>query len=54
MLLSNKALSRNVFEKSAVENLLAENASGKKDHSYRLWALLMLEQWYQVYMDSSH
>lgn len=51
-LLSPKALSRGLFEKSAIERLLAENASQKKDHSYRLWALLMLEQWYQVFIDA--
>lgn len=50
-LLSDKALSRGLFQKPALELLLAENRTLKKDHSYRLWALLMLEQWYQVYMD---
>jgi asparagine synthase (glutamine-hydrolysing) len=51
MLLSDKSISRNHFKKATLEKLLAENATLKKDHSYRLWALLMLEQWYQVYID---
>jgi asparagine synthase (glutamine-hydrolysing) len=51
MLLSEKALSRGLFQKAALERYLADNATLKQDHSYRLWALLMLEQWYQVYMD---
>lgn len=52
MLLSPKALSRDVFDKAAVEKLLHEHHHFKKDHSYRLWALLMLEQWFQVYIDA--
>ena len=51
MLLSDKALARGLFEKTALQRLLAENSTLKRDHSYRLWALLMLEQWYQVYID---
>ncbi len=50
-LMSPRALSRGLFEKFALERLLQEHHSLKKDHSYRLWALLMLEQWHQVYMD---
>jgi asparagine synthase (glutamine-hydrolysing) len=53
MILSDKALSRGLFQKAALEKLLDENRTQKKDHSYRLWALLMLEQWYQVFMDPS-
>jgi asparagine synthase (glutamine-hydrolysing) len=52
MLLSPKAIGRGLFEKGEVQRLLAEHTSGKRDQSYRLWALLMLEQWYQVYMDA--
>jgi asparagine synthase (glutamine-hydrolysing) len=52
MLLSNKAIGRGLFSRETIERLLAENSSLKKDHSYRLWALLMLEQWFQVYIDS--
>ena len=44
MLLSDRAMSRGLFVRATVERYLAENAAGQKDHSYRLWALLMLEQ----------
>jgi asparagine synthase (glutamine-hydrolysing) len=50
-LLSEKAVSRGLFQKGAVQRLIEETASGKRDHSYGLWALLMLEQWYRVYID---
>ena len=51
MLLSDRAVSRGLFKKSTLQRYLEENNNRKADHSYRLWALLMLEQWYQVYMD---
>ncbi len=40
-----QALGRNLFRAEAVERLLAEHASGRFDHSRRLWALLFLELW---------
>ncbi|MFA5974725.1 MAG: asparagine synthase (glutamine-hydrolyzing) [Elusimicrobiota bacterium] len=51
-LLSKRTANRGLFEQAAVQQLLDENASGQIDHSYRLWALLMLEMWFQVYIDS--
>lgn len=51
MVLSEKALKRGLFQKSGIERMIAETASSRKDHSYALWALLMLEHWFQVYID---
>jgi asparagine synthase (glutamine-hydrolysing) len=51
MLLSDKAVGRGLFEKKAVARLLDEHQTGTINRSYQLWALLMLEQWFQVYMD---
>jgi asparagine synthase (glutamine-hydrolysing) len=48
-LLSPQALGRGIFEEAALRRLLAEHASGRRDHSYGLWALLILETWFQVY-----
>jgi asparagine synthase (glutamine-hydrolysing) len=53
MLLSDKALSRGLFRREGLEKMLSDNASGLVDHSYRLWALLMLEHWFQIYIDPS-
>ncbi len=41
--LSPKALARGYFNEATLRGLWAENQSGKRDHGYRLWALLMLE-----------
>ncbi|OQA91406.1 MAG: Asparagine synthetase (glutamine-hydrolyzing) 1 [Elusimicrobia bacterium ADurb.Bin231] len=49
--LSGKACARGYFKRSEVRNLYDEHLSGKRDHGYRLWALLMLELWHKVYID---
>jgi asparagine synthase (glutamine-hydrolysing) len=45
VLLDPAALARGYFRPAAVRQLLDEHQSGRFDHSYRLWALLVLEQW---------
>jgi asparagine synthase (glutamine-hydrolysing) len=51
IVLSDKAVSRGYFNKAALQNLYNEHISGKKDHGYRMWALLMLELWHVAYCD---
>ena len=41
--LSPRALSRGYFREDALRGMWAEHQSGRRDHGYRLWALLMLE-----------
>ncbi len=52
-LLSGPALHRGLFKKEAIQRLLTENANGRIDHSYALWAFLMLETWFQTVVDPS-
>jgi len=47
--LSQKALARGYFKKEALMRLWHEHQSGKRDHGFRLWALLMLELWHETY-----
>ena len=51
IVLSEKALKRGYFNRQAVEAIFNEHVSGKIDHGYRMWALLMLELWHRVYCD---
>jgi asparagine synthase (glutamine-hydrolysing) len=39
-----------VFEQSYIDNLVHEHMSGVTDHSYRLWLLLCLEFWFDIYV----
>lgn len=50
-LLSSRALERGYFEPAAVRGLIDEHMSGRWDHAYRLWNLLVLECWHRVFLD---
>lgn len=51
VLLDPVALGRGYFREDAVIRLIDDHQSGRKDHAYRLWALLMLELWFRTYLD---
>jgi len=45
--LSSQALGRGYFAEPSLRRFWDEHQSGRRDHGYRLWALLMLELWHQ-------
>ncbi|MBI4376061.1 MAG: asparagine synthase (glutamine-hydrolyzing) [Elusimicrobia bacterium] len=45
--LGPEALKRGYFNEPALRRLWSEHQSGRREHGYRLWALLMLEMWHQ-------
>ncbi|MBX6314600.1 MAG: asparagine synthetase B, partial [Isosphaeraceae bacterium] len=53
VLLDPRALSRGLFRSETITRLLDEHASGRRDHAYRLWALLMLELWFRHHIDAA-
>jgi asparagine synthase (glutamine-hydrolysing) len=50
-LLSEKALARGLFQPERVRQLIDSHVSVKADHSHRLWTLLMLELWFERFID---
>ena len=50
-LLSPTTLQRGYFQKSFVQRLVAEHLSGKRDHTLRLWQLVVFERWNREYVD---
>ncbi len=42
---------RGLFDPAEVARLLAEHRLGQRDHSHRIWSLLVLEQWQRTYAD---
>ena len=44
---------RGYFERSYVDVLLDEHRRGRRDHSSKLWALMMLELWHRQFLDDS-
>lgn len=52
-LLSGDAFVASYFRRSAIERLLAEHVSGDWNHGDRIWSLLFLERWHQMYIQSA-
>jgi asparagine synthase (glutamine-hydrolysing) len=51
VLYSPEARARGLLDARAVEQLIDEHASGRRDHAGRLWALLTLEWWHRLFID---
>jgi asparagine synthase (glutamine-hydrolysing) len=52
VLLDLVCLNRGLFRSEAVRNLVDEHIEGKREHSFRVWALLMLELWFRRHLDA--
>jgi asparagine synthase (glutamine-hydrolysing) len=51
VLLSEKALRRGLFNSEAVRQLIELHVRGERDYSQQLWTLLMLELWFNRFID---
>jgi asparagine synthase (glutamine-hydrolysing) len=49
-LLSRESLQRGYFEPGFVRRIADEHLSGRRDHSLRLWQLVVFERWFQRYV----
>jgi len=52
VVLSDKALRRGLFKPEAVRQLIELHTRGERDYSHQLWTLLMLELWFNRFIDS--
>jgi asparagine synthase (glutamine-hydrolysing) len=52
VLLSTRARQRGYFERAFVERLVREHVAGRRDHTLRLWALVVFELWHRQYLDA--
>jgi asparagine synthase (glutamine-hydrolysing) len=50
-LLSASSLQRGYFQPAFVRQIVNEHLSGKRDHTLRLWQLVVFERWHQQYAD---
>jgi asparagine synthase (glutamine-hydrolysing) len=53
VLLDPVCLNRGLFRPEAIRDLVAEQVAGKREHAFRLWALLMLELWFRKQLDQA-
>jgi asparagine synthase (glutamine-hydrolysing) len=51
VLLSEKSMKRGLIKPEAVRNLIEQHTTGKQDFTFQLWTLLMLELWFQRFID---
>ena len=51
-LLSSESALQGLFESRQIEKLLTQHESGREDCSDRIWALIVLEYWKRVFIDS--
>ena len=52
-LLGRRSVERGLFDAREVERLLDEHVRGRSRHDPQLWTLLMLELWFQRFIDAS-
>jgi asparagine synthase (glutamine-hydrolysing) len=52
VLLSARARHRGYFEPRFIDRLVREHVAGRRDHTLRLWGLLVFELWHRQYLDT--
>ena len=50
-LLSQKALGRGLFKPESVKQMIELHTNGERDYAHQLWTLLMLELWFDRFVD---
>jgi asparagine synthase (glutamine-hydrolysing) len=53
VLLDPRALERGIFRRSAIHRLIDDHRARRRDNSAKLWSLMMLELWFQTYIDAA-
>ena len=51
VLLSERSLKRGIVKPDILERYVNEHIAGERDHSFQLWTFLMLELWFQRFID---
>jgi asparagine synthase (glutamine-hydrolysing) len=51
VLLSQRARQRGYFNSRFVDRIVREHMTGRRDHTLRLWALVVFELWHRQYLD---
>ena len=51
VLLSQKALDRGIIRPEMTRKYVNEHTEGERDHAFQIWTLMMLELWFQRFID---
>ena len=50
-LLTQKSLGRGIIRPDMTEKYVTEHTTGSRDHAFQIWTLLMIELWFQRFID---
>jgi asparagine synthase (glutamine-hydrolysing) len=50
-LLTEQSLKRGMFKPEAVRQMVELHTNGQRDYAHQLWTLMMLELWFQRFID---
>jgi len=53
VLRSRASRERGYFNHRFVERMIREHVAGRRDHTLRLWALVVFELWHRQYVDAT-
>jgi asparagine synthase (glutamine-hydrolysing) len=51
VLLSEKSLNRGIAKREMLEKYVNEHINAERDYTFQIWTLLMLELWFQRFID---
>ncbi len=51
IVLSDRALARGLFKPASLRRIVDDHVDARADHEHRLWSLLMLELWFERFID---
>lgn len=51
VLLSKKSLERGIFKPQSIKNIFKNHIDGRADNTFKIWSLIMLELWFQRFVD---
>lgn len=51
LLLAEKAMNRGIARPEVIRRYVDDHTNGKRDHAFQIWTLLMLELWFQRFID---
>jgi asparagine synthase (glutamine-hydrolysing) len=51
VLLAEKSLTRGIVRPEMLRRYVSEHTEGRRDHQFQIWTLLMLELWFQRFID---
>ncbi len=53
ILLSEKSLKRGIIKPEMIKRYVDEHTNAERDHAFQLWTLLMMELWFQRFIDQT-